>query len=194
MFHDETLKGATRYSQGPVTVCKAGFAVTDPQNSGEVFEKSDDGLLAEFEKGGDFGGGEVFGFHAGRVAGKGRRVRQGQGRLPASAGLRGRAGWADIAAGFCGLRAHSGRRWWRSCRAMCASILHRSSRSCARHANGSPAQGHPLRGGTEHSEAPPLDQDWPIPEDWSIHVERAMEPPPPASPVLQLQQLEQQQQ
>jgi transglutaminase-like putative cysteine protease len=47
---------------------------------------------------------------------------------------------------------------------------------------------------TEHPEAPPLDQDWPMPEDWSIHVERAMEPPPPASPVLQLQQLEQQQQ
>lgn len=47
---------------------------------------------------------------------------------------------------------------------------------------------------TEHPEAPPLDPKWPIPEDWSIHVERAMEPPPPASPVLQLQQLEQQQQ
>jgi hypothetical protein len=71
MFHDEALKSTTRYSQGPVTACKAGLAVTQPQNSGEVFKKSDDGLLAEFEKGGDFGGGEVLGFHAGRVAGKG---------------------------------------------------------------------------------------------------------------------------
>jgi transglutaminase-like putative cysteine protease len=45
-----------------------------------------------------------------------------------------------------------------------------------------------------HQEAPPLDQEWPIPEDWSMHVERALEPPPPASPLLQLQQIEQQQQ
>lgn len=47
---------------------------------------------------------------------------------------------------------------------------------------------------TAHPEAPPFDQEWPMPEDWSIHVERAMEPPPPASPILQLQQIEQQQQ
>jgi transglutaminase-like putative cysteine protease len=45
-----------------------------------------------------------------------------------------------------------------------------------------------------HQEAPPLDQEWPVPEDWSMHVERALEPPPPASPVLHLQQIEQQQQ
>lgn len=45
-----------------------------------------------------------------------------------------------------------------------------------------------------NAEAPPLDQEWPMPEDWSIHVERALEPPPPASPILQLQQIEQQQQ
>jgi transglutaminase-like putative cysteine protease len=45
-----------------------------------------------------------------------------------------------------------------------------------------------------HPEAPPLDQEWPMPEDWSIHVERALEPPPPALPILQLQQIEQQQQ
>jgi transglutaminase-like putative cysteine protease len=45
-----------------------------------------------------------------------------------------------------------------------------------------------------HPEAPPLDQEWPMPEDWSIHVERALEPPPPASAILQLQQIEQQQQ
>ena len=45
-----------------------------------------------------------------------------------------------------------------------------------------------------HSQAPPLDGEWPIPEDWSIHVERALEIPLPASPVLQLQQVEQQQQ
>jgi len=47
---------------------------------------------------------------------------------------------------------------------------------------------------TEHAEAPPADEDLLIPEDWSVHVERALEPPPQASPVLQLQQLEQQQQ
>jgi transglutaminase-like putative cysteine protease len=47
---------------------------------------------------------------------------------------------------------------------------------------------------TEHEEAPQADEEWPIPEDWSIHVERALEPPAPASPVLQLQQIEQQQQ
>ena len=47
---------------------------------------------------------------------------------------------------------------------------------------------------TAHEEAPPQDQDSAIPEDWSMHVERALEPTPPALPVLQLQQIEQQQQ
>ena len=47
---------------------------------------------------------------------------------------------------------------------------------------------------TEHETAPQTDEDWPIPEDWSVHIERALEPPPPASPILQLQQVEQQQQ
>ncbi len=47
---------------------------------------------------------------------------------------------------------------------------------------------------TEHREPPQADEESPIPEDWSVHVERALEPPPPASPVLELQQLEQQQQ
>ena len=47
---------------------------------------------------------------------------------------------------------------------------------------------------SEHEVAPQTDEDWPIPEDWSVHVERALEPPPPASPILQLQQIEQQQQ
>lgn len=47
---------------------------------------------------------------------------------------------------------------------------------------------------TEHEKAPQTDEDWPIPEDWSVHIERALEPPPPASPILQLQQVEQQQQ
>lgn len=46
----------------------------------------------------------------------------------------------------------------------------------------------------EHVTAPDTDEDWPIPEDWSVHIERALEPPPPASPILQLQQIEQQQQ
>lgn len=47
---------------------------------------------------------------------------------------------------------------------------------------------------TEHETAPQTDEDWPIPEDWSVHIERALDPPPPASPILQLQQIEQQQQ
>ncbi|HTV04413.1 MAG TPA: transglutaminase family protein [Acidobacteriaceae bacterium] len=46
----------------------------------------------------------------------------------------------------------------------------------------------------EHATPPHTDEDWPIPEDWSVHIERALEPPPPASPILQLQQIEQQQQ
>jgi transglutaminase-like putative cysteine protease len=45
------------------------------------------------------------------------------------------------------------------------------------------------------SEKPPaLDQDLPIPEDWSMLVEKAQAPPPPpAEPLLQLQQAQQQQ-
>jgi transglutaminase-like putative cysteine protease len=43
--------------------------------------------------------------------------------------------------------------------------------------------------------APALDQDLPIPEDWSMLVEKAQAPPPPpAEPLLQLQQAQQQQQ
>jgi transglutaminase-like putative cysteine protease len=42
--------------------------------------------------------------------------------------------------------------------------------------------------------APALDQEMPIPEDWSILVEKAQAaPPPPAEPLLQLQQAQQQQ-
>jgi len=44
-----------------------------------------------------------------------------------------------------------------------------------------------------YDEQPSLDQSMPVPEDWSVLVERAQEPPPPASPLLQLQQLQQQQ-
>lgn len=47
---------------------------------------------------------------------------------------------------------------------------------------------------TEHETAPSVDQNWQIPEDWSIHVERAQEPLPQPSPIQQMQQLEQQQQ
>ena len=45
------------------------------------------------------------------------------------------------------------------------------------------------------SEQPPaLDQEMPIPEDWSTLVEKAQAPPPaPAEPLLQLQQAQQQQ-
>lgn len=44
------------------------------------------------------------------------------------------------------------------------------------------------------TEPPPLDKDLPIPPDWSILVERCLEPPQPASPLLALQQMQQQQQ
>ena len=42
--------------------------------------------------------------------------------------------------------------------------------------------------------APPFDETMPVPEDWSIVVERAHEPLPLASPLLQIQQMQQQQQ
>ena len=42
-------------------------------------------------------------------------------------------------------------------------------------------------------EPPALDRDQPIPEDWSIMVEKAQEPPPMASPLLEIQQMQQQQ-
>jgi transglutaminase-like putative cysteine protease len=42
--------------------------------------------------------------------------------------------------------------------------------------------------------APPFDETMPVPEDWSMVVERAHEPLPLASPLLQLQQMQQQQQ
>ena len=40
---------------------------------------------------------------------------------------------------------------------------------------------------------PALDREMPIPRDWSIMVEKAQEPPPQASPLLELQQMQQQQ-
>jgi transglutaminase-like putative cysteine protease len=47
---------------------------------------------------------------------------------------------------------------------------------------------------TASEEAPALDQEMPIPEDWSMLVEKAQAPPlPPAEPLLQLQQAQQQQ-
>lgn len=41
--------------------------------------------------------------------------------------------------------------------------------------------------------APPFDETMPVPEDWSIVVERAHDPLPLASPLLQIQQMQQQQ-
>lgn len=43
------------------------------------------------------------------------------------------------------------------------------------------------------SEPPPFDREMPIPSDWSILVERAQQPPDQASPLLELQQMQQQQ-
>jgi len=42
--------------------------------------------------------------------------------------------------------------------------------------------------------APALDRNLPIPEDWSVLVEKAQQPPPPVMPFLDLQQMQQQQQ
>jgi len=47
---------------------------------------------------------------------------------------------------------------------------------------------------TASDTAPNLDRDLPIPEDWSMLVEKAQAPPPPAEPLLQIQQSQQQQQ
>ena len=60
------------------------------------------------------------------------------------------------------------------------------------------------RGGTEselyvavkvdaYDQPPALDRDMPTPEDWSVMVDKAQEPPPPASPLLEYQQIQQQQ-
>jgi transglutaminase-like putative cysteine protease len=46
----------------------------------------------------------------------------------------------------------------------------------------------------KYIDLPPLDRDMPVPEDWSILVERAQEPPTPPSQLLHLQQMQQQQQ
>jgi transglutaminase-like putative cysteine protease len=43
-------------------------------------------------------------------------------------------------------------------------------------------------------EPPPLDRKLPIPDDWSVLVERAQEPPERAIPILDAQQMQQQQQ
>ncbi len=42
-------------------------------------------------------------------------------------------------------------------------------------------------------EPPALDRELPIPEDWSVMVEKAQAPPPQASPLLEIQQRQQQQ-
>ena len=42
-------------------------------------------------------------------------------------------------------------------------------------------------------EPPALDRDMPVPEEWSTMVEKAQEPPHPASPLLEIQQMQQQQ-
>ncbi|WP_158749124.1 transglutaminase family protein [Acidobacterium sp. S8] len=47
---------------------------------------------------------------------------------------------------------------------------------------------------TAHDTPPQTDEEWPMPEDWSVHVERTIDPLPLASPILHLQQMEQQQQ
>ena len=46
---------------------------------------------------------------------------------------------------------------------------------------------------TTSQTAPDLDRELPIPEDWSMLVEKAQAPPPPAEPLLQIQQSQQQQ-
>ena len=46
---------------------------------------------------------------------------------------------------------------------------------------------------TASDAAPDLDRELPIPEDWSMLVEKAQAPPPPAEPLLQIQQSQQQQ-
>jgi transglutaminase-like putative cysteine protease len=47
---------------------------------------------------------------------------------------------------------------------------------------------------SKYVDLPPLDRDMPVPEDWSVLVERAQEPPPQSAQMLHLQQMQQQQQ
>jgi hypothetical protein len=42
-------------------------------------------------------------------------------------------------------------------------------------------------------QAPALDRKLPIPEDWSVLVERAQQAPAPTAPFLDMQQMQQQQ-
>ena len=44
------------------------------------------------------------------------------------------------------------------------------------------------------AEPPALDRKMPIPEDWSVLVEKAQQPPEPVLPFMDLQQMQQQQQ
>jgi hypothetical protein len=44
------------------------------------------------------------------------------------------------------------------------------------------------------AEPPALDRTLPIPDDWSVLVERAQQPPAPVIPFIDLQQMQQQQQ
>lgn len=45
----------------------------------------------------------------------------------------------------------------------------------------------------QYEQMPPLDRDMPVPEDWSVLVERAQEPQETAAQLFQLQQMQQQQ-
>jgi transglutaminase-like putative cysteine protease len=47
---------------------------------------------------------------------------------------------------------------------------------------------------SKYADMPPMDRDMPVPEDWSVLVERAQEPPPPPAQLLHLQRMQQQQQ
>ncbi len=46
---------------------------------------------------------------------------------------------------------------------------------------------------SKYADMPPLDRDMPVPEVWSVLVERAQEPPAPPAHLLPLQHMQQQQ-
>jgi hypothetical protein len=71
-------------------------------------------------------------------------------------------------------------------------------RRCAAHARHLPRQTDSelicrRARGSQRSRRRPLDRKLPIPEDWSVLVERAQQPPEPAIPFIDLQQMQQQQ-
>lgn len=64
MLHNETLKRTAWNSERSIPPLEPAFAFPDGDDTRYSFKLADDCIGAQFENGGDFGGSEVFGFHA----------------------------------------------------------------------------------------------------------------------------------